>query len=242
VIISAARNIVSSSGRASSYIPGAFFKSRSALDIQKVYNSATAGELLGSLERTKYYQTAKKMFDADGNFNLLNFEIAMLEYYATAAKELGKNFSADSRKDFYELIDLEIDTFNISYIFRQQKLGVSNERIISNIITTHGTIPRRKLMELINAGSDITFTELLGKTKVGKNFSSDDFSYIEGVFERNVYKINKHYLRFSTNPDISVITFISLATTEIDNITHIVEGKRYDMPNDEIQKFLVGVE
>lgn len=242
IITSAAKNIVSPLGRASTYMPGEFFKKRSYLNIETLYNSSSPRELVEALEHTRYHNVAKKFISSDGEFVFSNIEVYLYDYYATAAKEICSNFSSKSKKELDELIDLEIDTFNVCYIYRQQKIGTSNELIFENIIKNHGTVSPNKLKAIIEAGSDIAFMSLVGKTKIGKNFTNDDLQYIEGAFERNVYKINKHFLRFSTNPNISVITYINLCSTEVSNITHIVEGKRYNLPNDEIQKYLVGVE
>ena len=49
-------------------------------------------------------------------------------------------------------------------------------------------------------------------------------------------------MRFSSHPDIAVITYMNLSKAEIGNITHIVEGKRYGMQTDEIKKYLIGLE
>ena len=136
---------------------------------------------------------------------------------------------------------MEIDNFNICYIYKLKNQSANIEDIKNNLITEHGNISKKKLYDILNAQTDHDFIELIKTTKIGKGITQNDLLYIEAVFEKNTYKINKHYLRFSTNPNICVLTYINLCMNEINNIIHIVEGKRYNLTNDEIQKFIIGM-
>lgn len=242
VILSAARNLVSSYARASSYLPPEFFRKLSQLNIKRLYATTTAKELVKELEHTKYKKAAKRFIGKDNIFSISNVEVALFTYYAQAAKELAKKFDNKSKKQIYEIIDLEIDNFNVCYIYRQKKLGLTPDEILPNLITEHGNISIRKLEEILNAQTDSAFIEVISKTKIGKNFTNDDLLFIEKVFDKNIYLINKHYLRFSTNPNICVLAYINLSMNEIKNVVHIVEGKRYNMSNEEIQKYLIGID
>ena len=241
VILSAARNLVSDYARAFSFMPTDFFRKKSELNIKKLYESSTAKELIKALEHTKYYKIAKKFIDDDNLFDFSKVEVLLNEYYATQAKQLAQKFDKKTRKEFYEIIDLEIDNFNICYIYRLKNQSANIEDIKNNLITEHGNISKKKLYDILNAQTDHDFIELIKTTKIGKGITPNDLLYIEAVFEKNTYKINKHYLRFSTNPNICVLTYINLCMNEINNIIHIVEGKRYNLTNDEIQKFIIGM-
>lgn len=241
IIISAARNLVSSASLASTFIPSEFFKSCSRIDIKKIYHSTTANELIKSLEHTKYYNVVKRFINQDGIFDFSMVEIILTEFYAQEAKKLSEGLDKKSAKEFCEIIDLEIDSFNISNIYRLKNMSLSSEQIEKRIITEHGTIRKNKLNELIESGSTVDFIDCVSKTKLGKNFSNDDLSYPEKVFEQNRCKVYKQFFRFSTEPNITVLTYFNLLNTEIRNITHIVEGKRYNMSNDDINKFIVQI-
>ena len=241
-IISAARTLVSTSALASSYVPTGFFRERSELDFDKLYNIRSAEDLIEATKHTRYYSTAKKFINAEGFFDFSSVEILLTRLYATEAKKLAKHFSKSAKKDLFELIDLEIDYFNISNIYRLKRLDTSREDIFAKLIFEHGTITKTKLLALLDAQGDYAFMSIITGTKLGKGFELSDFLFPEAVIERNSYKIYKRYLRFSTSPDIAVLTYMRLARMEITNITHIVEGKRYNISNDEIKKFLVGAE
>ncbi len=241
-IIAAARTLVSTTALASSYVPNDFFKKRSELDFDKLYNIHSAEELIEATRHTHYYATAKKFINAEGFFDFSSVEIHMQRHYAQAAKALGKGFGKKAKEELCTLVDLEIDNLNISNIYRLKKLGADSEDIFSKLIFEHGTISKAKLLAMLDAKSDYDFIALLSKTKLGAGFAAKDLIYPEGVFLKNFYTINKRYLRFSANPDIAVITYMNLLKIEISNITHIVEGKRYGMQNDEIKSFLIGTE
>ncbi|MBQ3431307.1 MAG: V-type ATPase subunit [Clostridia bacterium] len=240
-IISAARTLVSHTALASAYVPSDFFKNRSSLNFDKLYNIHSADELIEATKHTRYYATAKKFIGADGLFDFSSVEVHLNRLYATTAKEMAKSFPKGARAELATLVDIEIDRLNIENIYRLKKLGMSKEDIFAKLIFEHGTISKSKLLALLDAKSDYDYISIFGKTKLGKGFTSKDFIYPEGVFTANMYAINKRYLRFSSNPDIAVITYMNLLRTEIENITHIVEGKRYGMQTEEIKTFLAGV-
>ena len=241
-IISAARTLVSTSALASSYVPSDFFRARSELDIDALYNIRTADDLIEATKHTRYYASAKKFINAEGFFDFSSVEIHLMRLYAQTAKDLGKHFSKSSKQELFTIINTEIDKLNVSNIYRLKRLGTSKEDIFAKLIFEHGTITKSKLLELLDAQGDYAFMSIVSETKIGKGFALSDFMYPEAVFAKNLYAINKRLLRFSSNPDIAVITYINLAEAEKDNITHIVEGKRYHMQNEEIKKFLVGVD
>lgn len=242
VILSAARNLVSDYSRAFSFMPTDFFKKKSELKIKKLYESSNAKELIKALQRTKYSKVAKDFIGEDNFFDISRVEVLLYDYYATASKQIAEKFDKKTRKEFDHIIDLKIDNFNVCYIYRQKKQGVNTDEIRKNLILQHGTIANSKLLDILNAQNDHDFVELIKTTKIGKGVSMEDLSYIEGVFEYNLWKINKHYLRFSTNPNICVLAYINLSMNEIKNVVHIVEGKRYNMSNEEIQKYLIGID
>lgn len=242
VIISAARNLVSSSSFASTYIPNDFFKKTSELNIQKVYASTTAQELIDSLKHTAYHSAAKRFIGTDGVFHFSQVEIILGSFYAQRAKELGKYLPKKAAKELNQIVDLEIDALNINTIYRRKKTGLPSDVILAGLITSHGTLNTAKLMRLVECESTVEFINIISATKLGKNFTNDDLMYPEKVYEKNSYAINKHFLRFSANANIAVLTYFNLLSIEIKNIIHITEGKRYNMPNEEIQKYLIGVD
>ncbi|MBR0413999.1 MAG: V-type ATPase subunit [Clostridia bacterium] len=241
VIISAARNLVSTSAFASTYIPNDFFKAASALNIQKVYASTTAQELIDSLKHTPYHGAARRFIGTDGVFDFSQVEIILGAFYAQSAKEMGKYLPKKAAKELNEMIDLEIDALNINTIFRRKKMDVSPDIILAGLIMHHGTLSASKLTRLVECESTADFVSIVGTTKLGKNFTNDDLIFPEKVYEKNTYAINKHFLRFSANANIAVLTYFNLLETEIKNIIHITEGKRYRLPEEEIQKYLIGV-
>ncbi|MBQ6381443.1 MAG: V-type ATPase subunit [Clostridia bacterium] len=242
VIISAARNLVSTAAFASTYIPNDFFKASSELNIQKIYASKTAQELIDALKHTAYYPVAKRFIGADGVFRFSQVEIILGAFYAQRAKEMGKQLPKNARKELNQMIDLEIDALNINAIYRYKKMDVPADIIHAGLITAHGTLNASKLTELVECDTTAEFINIISRTKLGKNFTNEDLVFPERVYEKNSYAINKHFLRFSANANIAVLTYFNLLTLEIKNIIHITEGKRYQMPHEEIQKYLIGVE
>ncbi|WZU00548.1 V-type ATPase subunit [Erysipelothrix sp. D19-032] len=50
--------------------------------------------------------------------------------------------------------------------------------------------------------------------------------------------IAQHYPRFTTNTNLTMLSYMTLLSFEIDNIIDVIEGVRYQMNSEEIMKLL----
>ena len=46
-------------------------------------------------------------------------------------------------------------------------------------------------------------------------------------------------MRYSTNSSVVLISTVTVFETEVENITNIIEGKRYGVDNENIKKLLI---
>lgn len=95
---------------------------------------------------------------------------------------------------------------------------------------------------MINAESREELLEILKTTVYGKDFAKFNFTYIEDYIQRVFYYRCLRNFRFSTNPYVTMLCYTYLAETEVNNIIHIIEGIRYNVPPEEISALLIGAE
>jgi V/A-type H+-transporting ATPase subunit C len=57
--------------------------------------------------------------------------------------------------------------------------------------------------------------------------------------DRIQFKLHKRILRFSKNPDVILVAYLTLLEVEIQNIIDIIEGVRYRVDQDRIAKLLI---
>ena len=62
---------------------------------------------------------------------------------------------------------------------------------------------------------------------------------LEKEFKKIKFKWAKKNIRYSNVPEIIGFSYISLKEFEIMNITNIIEGVRYKLPSDRIEKMLI---
>ena len=63
-------------------------------------------------------------------------------------------------------------------------------------------------------------------------------TYIDQMADRMKYLTCRHDIRFSTHPSVVMLSYIFLAQIEIQDIINIIEGIRYHLASEEIQKLL----
>ena len=98
----------------------------------------------------------------------------------------------------------------------------------------------KQLAQLINAPTAEEVLKRLKLTPYGRQLEKIDFDYVEGAMQKILYNWNLRSFRFSTDPTVVMLCYIFLAENEINNITHIIEGVRYNVPADEIREMLIG--
>ena len=82
------------------------------------------------------------------------------------------------------------------------------------------------------------FLDAFHKSPYGKYVEAPEEVNIE-LHLNNIRKlIAQHYLRFTTNTNLTMLSYMTLLSFEIDNIIDVIEGVRYQMNSEEIMKLL----
>jgi len=129
---------------------------------------------------------------------------------------------------------------NITKIYRLKKYYNSSPSDIKKVLNpTYKRINKKLLDELIETKDAQGF--LLAINQNGYNIPTDvkEFQYIEYQMDAIMFDLNKRLMRFSTNPNIILVSYLSLLEIEIRNIIDIIEGIRYKVENDKIAKLLI---
>ena len=95
---------------------------------------------------------------------------------------------------------------------------------------------------LIDAPLARDMLRLIPNTYYKKDFAKVDFDYLEGATQKMMYKKFVRGIRYYTSPTAVMFSYIFLVTNEVQNIIHIVEGIKYDIPPEKINAFLIGTE
>lgn len=80
---------------------------------------------------------------------------------------------------------------------------------------------------------------LVRKTRYGKYLPQSGGTVIEEQMQRMQLHINEKNLRFSTCPQVVLLSFVGILENEMHNVTHIIEGVRYALGPEETLPYLI---
>jgi len=213
-----------------------------SFDVEKLIKVNTFDELLSVLKNTPYYSLLKplkprSLLDID----YANFEVVLKSYYYKRVYEIiEQEFTGKDKQDIRDLFDTQIELENITKIYRLKKYYNSSPSDIKKVLNpTYKRINKKLLDELIETKDAQGF--LVAINQNGYNIPTDvkEFQYIEYQMDAIMFDLNKRLMRFSTNPNIILVSYLSLLEIEIRNIIDIIEGIRYKVENDKIAKLLI---
>lgn len=213
-----------------------------SFDVEKLIKVNTFDELLNVLKNTPYYNLLKPLKPRSVlDIDYANFEVVLKTYYYKRVYEIIEHeFTGKDKQDIRDLFDTQIELENITKIYRLKKYYNSSPLEIKKVLNpTYKRINKKLLDELIETKDAHGF--LLAINQNGYNIPTDikEFQYIEYQMDAIMFDLNKRLMRFSTNPNIILVSYLSLLEIEIRNIIDIIEGIRYKVENDKIAKLLI---
>jgi V/A-type H+-transporting ATPase subunit C len=213
-----------------------------SFDVEKLINVNNFDELLSVLKSTPYYNLLKplkpkSLLDID----YANFEVVLKAYYYKRVYEIIEHeFSGKDKQDIKDLFDTQIELENITKIYRLKKYYNASPVEIKKVLNpTYKRITKKVLDEWIDTKDAQGFLQAIHTHAYDIPTDLKEFQYIEYQTDAIMFGLNKRLMRFSTNPNIILVSYLSLLDIEIRNIIDIIEGIRYKVENDKIAKLLI---
>ncbi|SDN25408.1 V-type ATPase subunit [Acetanaerobacterium elongatum] len=232
------------SGLLESYIetlPG-YLLNYITFDIIKLAHANNFDEVLESLRKTEYYEVLLPCKPQRGELpDIFECEYRLRQHFYDKAFLLIKGrYHGEQRRQLTELFVSQMELANITSIYRLKHFFRADAQTIeSRILKTHNAKIDREMAELIKAQDTKEMLALLDRKRKNNFYAADDFEFIEHANQQTRLSVNKRYLYFSRYPSVVFAAYMLLCRIEIENITTIIEGIRYNMPPAEIEKLLV---
>ena len=202
-----------------------FLKSKSKIDFDKFSQIDTHQNLISILNKSRYYEFLKS-FENEKTFDINFIETSLYNYqFQTILNyiyKLGKTKN-ETKKFFYNCIDI----LNTIRVIRVKKFCDPSDEYISKIIF--------KFDDYKFNDYDIIEDKL--SSKFGEKISS--VRKLEKMFRELKFKWAKKNIRYSNIPEIIGYSYMSLKEIEILNVINIIEGVRYKLPSDKIERMLI---
>lgn len=213
-----------------------------SFDLQKLVNVNSYEELLTTLKETAYYEILLPLKPKNGEeLDYTACEVALNSFYHE--KILGyieKEFTGTAKDQILEVFNTQIELDNITKIYRLKKYYKSSPQDIIKVLhPTYVKIPKKMLHQWIETKNADELIEALATSAYKSAINRKDFVYIEYHMDSIMYNINKHFIRFATDPNVVMIAYMNLLEVETRNIIDIIEGVRYKVETDKIAKLLI---
>lgn len=221
----------------------AFFNEHTDLDLISLASIDSYAGLLNALSGTEYKEILapfeKAAKTARGS---LDIEAAMYRYFYLKLWHLAnKEFKGSRLEGMLDVLRIQVDMRAVVNLYRLKKMLLADEVLLRQFtIPEISNFTEKQISMLIESPSADEMLKNLEFTFYGKQLKSIDFEYVEVATHKILNNWSKKHFRFSTDPTVVMFCYISLAENEIENITHIVEGVRYNVPADKIKAMLIG--
>lgn len=155
-----------------------------------------------------------------------------------AVRQKGKN-GAEKKIDV--LLKEEIDLLNITRILRLKRYyKIPKDECLVYMISDHYRFGKDLADEMLDAPNFEAALSVLEKTPYAKFFPNET----EDIWDQKVlhyeYQVNKRLIQMSPPSIYSIISYLNLRKLEMHNLVNIIEGVRYHIPKEQIEKYLIG--
>ncbi len=241
IILAVIRTFISEETDEKSVLPY-FFNEHTELNMDKLIKADSYEDLLEAVKQTPYYDVLKP-FETNNpdNIRYLDIEYHLEKYYYDEAfKRIDMFYQGKLNKDMKSIFQTAIELKNITKIYRLKKFYHSDPITIKNVlIQEHSRMSDKRIDEMIALKDPDDILKYLAKSEYAQFTSGQDYIYIEYYAGRIKYDLAKKFMYFAQEVPKVYQSFITLSEIEIDNITNIIEGVRYQINENEIKQMLI---
>lgn len=210
------------------YILMSDFDKESPVDIAMLSEAKTYDEIVHACESTVYADVLKKYAPKKSTFtDIVHLEadlwnLLFCEIF-TRIKELP---SKSERNEAHDIFKSYIDAKNIAALSRFRNYSECDVGYVLRSLIKYGNISEKTLKDIFTqSGTGSLQGDKMIDTLMAKGYDSETH-----ICEKKCRK----YLRYSSHPAITVLSYLYLLETELANIIKIVEGIRYSLAKEKI--------
>lgn len=216
-----------------------FFATHSGIDIEALTAAKTLSEVADACKGTPYFELLKRADEASSDY----FSIAMMldgYYYRSLWKAKDKYLDKSEKGYFEELMGSIIDMLNIMWIYRGKKyFNFDSELIYTYLLPVRYRLSKEQTTEMAKADEPEKVIAAIADTKYAKLFAYREQGYfIEEIYHRMVFEESRRIFRDYPKTMAAVFAYLHLKEYEINAITMIIEGVRYQYEPDAIRRHI----
>lgn len=229
-----------------SSLPG-FLLSRCKVNLLELAKIRSFSELLKLLENTEYESilTPFRPTNEQLAIDYVGCEYSLYEaYFRHTLHMINKATKGTERQELRRLIGMRIDYLNLRSIFRSKVLFQTDRKQVEmRVFPFHRRLTAELISELLDASTREQFIQIMQRifesTGAIHRMPENKNSFLESYTYRLHYQAAKNYLHLSQNVSVVFYTFFVLSQIEVSNLIFLIEGIRYQLPTEEIQKLII---
>ncbi|MEG1942792.1 MAG: V-type ATPase subunit [Angelakisella sp.] len=159
-------------------------------------------------------------------------------YYNRVLTLIDKQFSGSAARELREIFMNRIDVENIASAYRLRHFFKSEPQYIRSALLPYKTVSEKLIDSITDAPDEAGLAEVLRNSRFARD-GVPDTDYIESLILREQERVSRKLLRYSVNPAVTLVAYMTQMEIELENVINIVEGIRYGLPPVEIRKLLI---
>ncbi len=218
-----------------------YFDQYSKIDFETMSKATDLKELVAALSNTKYAKMLKG-FEGVKNDDIKYYEFEALfehDYYKFAFDSIKKNYQGQLRLEIENAFKSRVEMENMIKVYRLKKFYKVKDEDIKGILVPSTRIIEKKLDEIIGIKDPSDIYRKIIETGYGQYVGEKDQIYLEYFADHLKYHIAQKFMYFATHPAKVFLAYSFLSELEMQNLTHLIEGIRYQVPEEEIRTMLV---
>lgn len=224
----------------------AYLSRHMSFDLFAVAACKTYDDLLNAVEGTGYYQVLGRFrpVSSSSRTDITALETGILtHYYEKILGLVRESYSGRARESLEKMIRLRVDLHNLGVIYRMKRyFGKDRAAVSARLLPVRSLISSKVYDEMLGAQDYAEVTETFSRQPVFRMYPVARGTGAERMItqlQRVKRQIARTQFRFSIEPAVAVYAYMTMLDIEIRNIVNIVEGVRYELPQNEIREMLV---
>lgn len=216
------------------------FDRHASYDTAAITQAGSLSELQQALKGTKYEKLVGRFLENE-SMSFADWTTQLDIFYYCTAWQMRKKIADKAMKEiFTRILGTEIDWQNIMWMYRSKRFFDRKPTdIYANMIPVHYRLKKEEISRLMEAEQLEEFVQILGNTAY---FTEKDPVVKLGdeiTFRRIVEETYRKLCRKYPMSVAPVLSYLYSKEQEIDLLTTILEGVRYQMPAKEIQDLIL---
>lgn len=215
------------------------YLSFSMIELHKAKNFR---EMLRVLGHTGYDKVLAPFDPGEGKPDLLQCEHALQVFqFQHLAQLIEQRFRGSVRKNLLSIYSTHIELLNVITIYRLKRFGCYPAEVIRGQLIpalAQSRLEQKLWDRMIEAQSVEEAMALLANSGYAK-YLDGDYTFIEYTAKSIRYHLSKRFMTFATDAPTGFAAYMVLSQIEKENIINIIEGIRYGLEPEQIEKLLI---